>query len=65
VICDIVVLYIMRDRDIYRDKKFLQVRGSDAFNVYTDLSRSHELEEEQQGQQGVRRLGQGRSIEDR
>ena len=37
VICDVIVLYCMKDKDIYYDKKYLQVRGSDAFNVYRGL----------------------------
>ena len=36
IICDIIVLYCMQDREIYRDKKYLMVRGSDAFSVYRD-----------------------------
>ena len=27
----------MKDKDIYYDKKFLQVAGRDAFNVYRDI----------------------------
>ena len=33
VICDIIVLHCMRDRRVYRDKKYLLVTGSDAFQV--------------------------------
>ena len=31
VICDIIVLYCARDKLVYRDKKYLYVRGSDAY----------------------------------
>jgi P2X purinoceptor 4 len=34
VICDIIVLYCMKESDVYRDKKYLLVKGKDAFAVY-------------------------------
>ena len=37
VVCDIIVLYFLKDRKIYRDKKYLLVKGSDAFEVYREL----------------------------
>ncbi|TRY75115.1 hypothetical protein TCAL_08494 [Tigriopus californicus] len=48
IICDIFVLYVMRDRQIYRDKKYLMVKGSDAFSVYREMDNS----EDDDGQQG-------------
>ena len=33
IICDVIVLYLLRDRKVYRQKKYLLVRGSDAYNV--------------------------------
>ena len=33
VICDIIVLYFMRESDLYYDKKYLLVKGRDAFAV--------------------------------
>ena len=33
VICDIIVLYFMRESDFYYEKKYLLVKGRDAFTV--------------------------------
>ncbi|XP_071180605.1 P2X purinoceptor 4-like isoform X2 [Mytilus edulis] len=45
VVCDIVVLYFLKARSLYKDKKYLQVVGDDAYKpIVTD--RSPILEEE-------------------
>lgn len=36
LVCDIVVLYLMKNRDFYRRKKYLEVRAEDAFAILTD-----------------------------
>ena len=56
VVCDVIVLYCMKDRVVYREKKYLQVRGSDAYNVYrnSDPSSGEDegLQEEEEGEEG-------------
>ncbi|KAK7088034.1 P2X purinoceptor 4-like isoform X1 [Littorina saxatilis] len=36
VICDIVVLYLLKARSYYKDKKYLDVKGEDAYEVMDD-----------------------------
>lgn len=45
IICDIIVLYAMRDRKVYWDKKYLNVKGSDAFSVYREMNNEEEDEQ--------------------
>ena len=33
MICDIIVLYVLKARSLYREKKYLQVEGDDAYKV--------------------------------
>ena len=33
VVCDIVLLYLLKNGDLYKDKKYLYVTGDDAFKV--------------------------------
>ncbi|XP_012942306.1 purinergic ATP P2X4 receptor subunit 1 isoform X1 [Aplysia californica] len=33
IICDIMVLYVLKAKNFYRDKKYLDVKGQDAFEV--------------------------------
>ena len=44
----------MKDKDIYYDKKFLQVRGSDAFNVYRNVDSQEEEASSEAATGGVR-----------
>ena len=36
MLCDIVVLYVVKKGPFYREKKYLYVKGDDAFNVSTE-----------------------------
>ena len=36
VICDVIVLYMMTDRNVFRDHKYQLVQGSDAFDIRRD-----------------------------
>ncbi|GFS12706.1 p2X purinoceptor [Elysia marginata] len=38
IICDIVVLYVLKARHFYRDKKYLDIKGPDAFEVLKEDS---------------------------
>jgi P2X purinoceptor 4 len=38
IVCDIVVLYLMKNRDFYKRKKYLEVKAEDAFSVYRPLN---------------------------
>ena len=51
IICDIIILYCMRDKVLYREKKYLNVRGSDAFQVNNSNSESRESIIEDQDQE--------------
>ena len=33
LICDFIVLYVLKARTLYREKKYLQVVGDDAYKV--------------------------------
>ncbi len=37
LICDIVVLYLMKNGDFYKRKKYLEVKAEDAFAVFRPL----------------------------
>ena len=47
IICDVFVLYFLKDRKIYYEKKYLQVKGSDAFDVYSNINQDEDEEEEE------------------
>jgi len=49
VLCDILVLYVLKSRNFYRGKKYLDVKGHDAFEI---------LDEEEEGK-GKKRQGSG------
>ena len=36
--CDIVVLYLMKNGDFYKRKKYLEVKAEDAFAVFRPLN---------------------------
>ncbi|KAL5017512.1 hypothetical protein ScPMuIL_007101 [Solemya velum] len=38
IICDIVVLYVLKAKNIYREKKYLDVKGDDAYEVKSAIS---------------------------
>ena len=33
IVCDIIVLYMLKARQLYKDKKYLEVIGDDAYKV--------------------------------
>ncbi len=37
LICDVVVLYLMKNGDFYKKKKYLEVKATDAFAVRRPL----------------------------
>jgi hypothetical protein len=37
LVCDIVVLYLMKNGDFYKRKKYLEVKAADAFAVFGPL----------------------------
>ncbi len=37
LVCDIVVLYLMKNGDFYKRKKYLEVKAADAFAVFRPL----------------------------
>ncbi|KAL3856151.1 hypothetical protein ACJMK2_010939, partial [Sinanodonta woodiana] len=48
ILCDIVVLYILKARSIYREKKYLEVIGDDAYKTLEgDVSYNHSMEGEE------------------
>ncbi|TRY74786.1 hypothetical protein TCAL_15577, partial [Tigriopus californicus] len=46
IICDIFVKYVMRSRQIYRDKKYLMVEDSEAFSVYREMDNIEDDEQQ-------------------
>ncbi|OPL33349.1 p2x 4 purinoceptor, partial [Mytilus galloprovincialis] len=44
VICDIVVLYFLKARNLYKDKKYLQVVGDDAYKQLDDQNEEDKSE---------------------
>jgi len=51
VVCDVIVLYCMKDRRVYREKKYLHVRGSDAYSVFNDGEEENLVAERQDDDQ--------------
>ena len=38
LVCDIVVLYLLKNGDFYKRKKYLEVKAEDAFAVFRPLA---------------------------
>lgn len=38
LVCDIVVLYLMKNGDFYKRKKYLEVKAEDAFAIFQPLN---------------------------
>ena len=39
ILCDIVVLYVLKGKDLYKKKKYLEVMGDDAYKVLIIISK--------------------------
>ena len=39
ILCDIVVLYVLKGKDVYKKKKYLEVMGDDAYKVLIIISK--------------------------
>nr|AFV69113.1 P2X receptor [Lymnaea stagnalis] len=44
IACDIIVLYLLKARNFYRDKKYLDVQGQDAFRILEEESPQDRME---------------------
>ncbi len=64
LICDIIVLYCMKDKVLYREKKYLVVKGQDAYAVGGERSASVTDDEREAILQDVEEMEAGADEED-